>query len=362
MEYIAKMDTINFGVWGVGRIGRQHAEIFACRDKEYKLVALCDRSKGALEQTAAKFGGTPYHESAAFLADPAVDLVIIATRSLDHVRHATEALAAGKRVLLEKPIAVTTTDYEQMQQLVARYPEQLYFGHNHRFEPAFMNAREIVASGILGSVYLVKIRKHHNFMRRSDWQMQLEHGGGQLSVWGPHIIDQGLQWLGAPVRKVESYLRRILTPCDGDDHVKITLFGKNEVVAELEIGNAFAVTEPYCAIYGDRGVLYYGQKQKEIVLKYLAPEFQWPAAEEAVVGDGPAGAMHSDPVLPWIEERRIVVPETSMWVQVEIELAARLYAALKGITPFPVTSEQALEVVRISEIVKEQNQEFNWAE
>ncbi len=355
------MSRINFGIWGVGRIGQQHAAIFSRRSEEYRLVALCDRDSGTLAATAARFGGTSWQEAADFLNNPELELVIVATRSLDHARHAAQALAAGKTVLLEKPIGVTAADYELLQQLVARYPGKLYFGHNHRFEPAFMNAREIVASGLLGRPYLIKICKHHNFMRRRDWQMQLGHGGGQLSVWGPHIIDQGVQWLGAPVRKVESYLRRILTPCDGDDHVKITLTGENEVVAELEIGNAFALPEPYCAVYGDRGALRYGQEQQQIELKYLDPAFHWPAIESATVRDGPAGGMHADPVLPWIEEQRTVVPETSMWEQVEIEIAARLYAALRGTTPFPVTSAEALEVMRITEIVKQQNSQFNWA-
>ena len=65
--------------------------------------------------------------------------------------------------------------------------------------------------------------------------------------------------------------------------------------------------------------------------------------------------------LPWIEETRTVEPETDMWEHVEIEMAARLYDAIRNEVPFPVTSADALEVVRITEIVKKQNPRFAWA-
>lgn len=354
------MKAVKFGVCGVGRIGATHCRFFSRDRNSYELVALCDIDPERVSAMTAEFGGRGYSDFTEFLADPEMELVIIATRSLDHARNAAQALAAGKIVLLEKPIGVTAEDYRILQQLSREYPGKLYFGHNHRFEPAFMNARAIIAEGLLGKIQVVKLCKHHGFMRRNDWQMRLDCGGGQLSVWGPHLIDQGLQLLGAPVREVWSYLRRILTPGDADDHVKITLAGENDVVAELEISNSVALAEPYCTIYGDRGTLIYEQDQKNIHLKYLDPQFRWPEAaadaETPVVGK----ALCADQELPWIEETRKVEPETSMWDQVEIEIALHLYLAIRENIPFPIKNSEALEVVRVTEIVKKQNPQFNW--
>jgi predicted dehydrogenase len=307
-----------------------------------------------------EFGGKSYTDFAEFLADPNLELVIIATRSLDHARNAAQALAAGKTVLLEKPIGVTAEDYLTLQHLIKAYPQKLYFGHNHRFEPAFMNTQAILAQGLLGNIHVIKLCKHHAFMRRNDWQMRLDCGGGQLSVWGPHLLDQGLQLLGAPVREVRSDLRRILTPGDADDHVQITLVGENDVVAALEISNAVALTGPYCALYGDRGALSYDQDQKTIHLKYLDPQFHWPEASAQAGTPDPAQAMSAERELPWIEETRQVDPATSLWDEVEIEMARHLFNALRNNIPFPVTSSDALEVVRITEIVKKQNPQFQW--
>ncbi len=348
---------IKFGVCGLGRFGLEHCRYFSQEPEHYQVVALCDIDAERAEAVAADFGGHAYSEYADFLANSELELVIIATRSLDHAKHAEQALLAGKTVLLEKPIGVTAADYQLLLQLDKAYPGKLYFGHNHRFEPAFENTRAIIAAGLLGAVQVVKLSKHHDFMRRNDWQMRLDCGGGQLSVWAPHLLDQGLQLLGAPVRDVWSYLRRVLTPGDADDHVRIMLEAENGVVAELEISNFVAIAGPYCTIYGDRGTLIYDQAQKEIRLKYLDPAFQWP---EATASEGADRRFAADENLPWIEEIRAVTPSRNMWEQVEVELARHLFEAICNGIPFPVKNSEGLEVVRITEIVKQQNPQFKW--
>ncbi len=355
------MKAIRFGVVGIGRFGTEHCRYFTRDPSRYELVAVCDTDPERVRAVSGEFGGQGCTDYPTFLAAADMELVIIATRSLDHARHAEQALAAGKTVLLQKPIGVTAADYELLKQLDAAYPGKLYFCHNHRFEPAFGNARAIVAEGLLGEVHVVKLCKHHEFMRRNDWQMRLDCGGGQLSVWGPHLLDQGLQLLGAPVREIFSYLRRILTPGDGDDHVTITLVGENDVAVEIEISNSVALPGPYCTIYGDRGTLIYGQDQKQIHLKYLAPEFRWP---DAVASAGAAAGrpLSAERDLPWIEQTRDVTPATDMWAHVEIALAEHLYDALRNGVPFPIRNADALEVVRITGVVKQQNRQFDWVQ
>jgi predicted dehydrogenase len=354
------MTPIKFGVCGLGRIGTQHCRFFSQDRKKYEMAAVCDIDSARVSAMTSEFGGKGYSDFATFLADPEMELAIIATPSLEHARNAAQALAAGKTVLLEKPIGVTAKDYQILLQLSKDYPGKLYFGHNHRFEPAFMNTQAIIAKGLLGKVQVVKLCKHHPFMRRKDWQMLLNCGGGQLSVWGPHIIDQGLQFLGAPVRDVRSYLRSILTPGDADDHVKIMLIGENDAVVELEISNSVAMEGPYCTVYCDRGTLIYGQDQKNIHIKYLDPQFRWPEVTVDAGTPTPGKPLSADQELPWIEEIRKVEPDTNMWDYVEIELAKHLHNALRNNIPFPIKSSDALEVFRITEIVKKQNPQFKW--
>lgn len=352
--------VINFGIWGIGRMGIEHAKYFSLLKEMYKPVAFYDFAMERAREASEQFGGKYFEDVESFLANPEMDLVIIATRSLDHVPNATLALEAGKRVLLEKPIGVTDSDYKKLQELVKKYPGKLFFGQNHRFEPAHSIAYDIVKSGILGKIHTVKITKFHRFGVRCDWQMLLAHGGGQLSVWGPHVIDQTLHFLNSPVKTVWSRMERILTPGDADDHFKIIIGAESGAYGEIEVSNAAALSQPYCMIFGDRGALSYNGDQKEISLRYIDPDFKMP--ELQAFAETPANnyVWGSSVQLPWVIETRQVDLSAGMTSIVENAMAKYLYDALNGTADFPVTSEQALEVVRLTGVVKSQNPQFNW--
>ncbi len=72
--------------------------------------------------------------------------------------------------------------------------------------------------------------------------------------------------------------------------------------------------------------------------------------------------MSAEQDLPWIEETRDVTPDTNMWAHVEIALAGHLHDAIRHGVPFPVKNADALEVVRITSIVKQQNRQFDWVQ
>ncbi|MEI6423829.1 MAG: Gfo/Idh/MocA family oxidoreductase [Lentisphaerota bacterium] len=133
------MKAIKFGVCGIGRIGVQHCRFFSQNREHYELVALCDLDAARVSAITAELGGKGYSDFTEFLADPEMELVIIATRSLDHARNAAQALAAGKIVLLEKPIGVTAEDNKLLQRLVEEYP-----GNNwHSFQMVIQKQGDI---------------------------------------------------------------------------------------------------------------------------------------------------------------------------------------------------------------------------
>ena len=107
-------DRIRVGVWGLGRAGNgMHFYELGLYPDLYEVVAGCDIDVERREAAVKKIPSLHvYDNSADFLKNPDVELVTIATRSPDHVKHAIEAAEAGKYVMVEKPIACTYADAE----------------------------------------------------------------------------------------------------------------------------------------------------------------------------------------------------------------------------------------------------------
>ena len=105
-------DRIRVGVWGLGRAGNgMHFHELGLYPDLYEVVAGCDIDVERREAAVKKIPSLHvYDNSADFLKNPDIELVTIATRSPDHVKHAIEAAEAGKYVMVEKPIACTYAD------------------------------------------------------------------------------------------------------------------------------------------------------------------------------------------------------------------------------------------------------------
>jgi len=325
----------------------------------YELVAGCDTDQSKVKKLVDEYQCAGYNRPEEFLADPKVELVVIATRSPEHTTHALQALAAGKYVLLEKPIALNSDDAQRLRNADREYLGKLSFLHNHRFEPAFEHIRKIIGTGILGGIEQIKLCRHHPFRRRPDWQAILRYGGGQLNNWGSHVIDHALQFIGAPVKDVWSNLKRINALGDAENHVKIIITGENGIVVDLEISDVVALPGAHCAVYGNRGALICPD-EKQIQLRYVEPEYEF---QDVPVNTGSpplrGGFGHKEEI-PWRQETVKVEPDVDMWVHVEVVTARHLYRALREGVPFPVANADALEVARIIALVKDQNRQFKW--
>lgn len=136
---------LRIGVLGCGPIA-QAAHFDACRKaRNVDLYAICDRAPDLLAaMTAMHQPQVTYSDFTAMLADPQVEAVIIATADQFHVPLASQALAAGKHVLVEKPLGVTLEECLSLQQQVVASGLTLQIGHNKRFDPGISYARQFV--------------------------------------------------------------------------------------------------------------------------------------------------------------------------------------------------------------------------
>ena len=154
------MDRLRIGVIGLGWFGEIHCDaIIGIPNLE--LAALCTRTEGRLAEMAAKFGVkktyTDYH---AMLADPDIDAVSIVTMWDQHTAPAVAALAAGKHVFLEKPMASTVADCRQIMAAAATSRGVLQIGHICRFNPRYRAAKEAIAAGRIGRIVSMSSRRN----------------------------------------------------------------------------------------------------------------------------------------------------------------------------------------------------------
>jgi predicted dehydrogenase len=339
---MAKPQPIRLGILGLGRAGwGMHCPELAGKEAMFQIVAACDLLPDRRQRMADRYGCVTYADAESLVADPAVEMVAVATRSCDHYAHALLALRAGKHVFLEKPMCATHAEAKRLVAAASRAKGRLYVRHNRRCEPAFLHVREIIASGILGEVFQVKLARV-GYSRRDDWQTLRRFGGGQLLNWGPHIVDHALRLLGSPVKNVWSDLRRVAAVGDAEDHLKVVLTGANGRVVDMEISGGAAVPLPEYVLWGTRGGLI-GQGDT-LSLRYLDPAAKLPRRRPSPAT--PDASFGSQEKLPWIEQTLPVAPKKAWNIWDE------LYRAVRRGTRFPISLDEALEVMRIISLAK----------
>ena len=362
--------VIKVGIVGLGRAGRfMHIpELLQLRDK-FSIVAVCDRVPERTRELPEGVGEIrAYTDIRDLAADPEVELISIATWSEFHVEHATIALEAEKYVVLDKPFALSYADAQKLQGVAERFPGKLFLRFNRRFEPAFSAVREVLASGVLGHVGMVKLYRHTGYVRRFDWQTLVKRGGGMLNNWGPHLVDQALRLLEAPVRDLWCDLQHRVSAGDAEDQVKLLLRGANGRVADIEISNVVTISANWYELWGDRGTLAVPAGGKVLKLKYLDPDLKLPPLR-AVDGVFPSTAYTNQrDKLDFVEEERPVVtsnrtyqngrlvdPATvdhSAGYTYQDTMWGHVYAAISDGIPYPVTVAEGVEVVRVTEEAK----------
>jgi phthalate 4,5-cis-dihydrodiol dehydrogenase len=176
-----------------------------------KLVAAADPHDAPCNAFARDFNARAYADITELCADPAVDIIYIATPHQFHAAHAALAAGAGKHIILEKPMALTLADCDAIIAAAERAKIHLIVGHTHACDPAVREMRRIVASGALGRLGMIAAWNYTNFLyrpRRPE-ELDTELGGGILFNQVPHQIDM-VRLIGAGrLRSVRAQATRL---------------------------------------------------------------------------------------------------------------------------------------------------------
>jgi scyllo-inositol 2-dehydrogenase (NADP+) len=246
---------VSVGIVGLGRSGWNiHALTLQKLADRYQVVAVADPDEARRQEAEQALGCRAYAAAPQLFADPAVELVVVASPSHLHAMHTVQALEAGKAVLCEKPMAATLSDADSMIAAAERTGGLLTVFQSRRYEPSYLKVKELMASGNLGRITEIKMTSH-SFGRRWDWQTIKAFGGGQMRNNVVHLLDMALQIIGPSQPQVFCHTDRALALGDAEDSVKLILLPAGGPLVDIELLSNCAYPQEFWLVAGTQGSL-----------------------------------------------------------------------------------------------------------
>lgn len=206
---MADIKKIGFAVLGCGHAGARHARVVNASDGA-KLTALADilpREELGLKEFSTAFYSS-LDEMLASATD--TDAVIIATPNYLHAAHSIKCMEAGKHVVIEKPLALTTSDANAILSKSKDTGKQVFVVMQNRYAPPIRWLKELVTSGDLGNIYLAQLscfwNRDQRYYQPGSWHGKKEKDGGTLFTQFSHFIDI-LYWLFGDIKNINARTR-----------------------------------------------------------------------------------------------------------------------------------------------------------
>lgn len=347
------MKVLKLGIIGQGRSGRNiHAEFLKNVPQKFQIACVADLLPDRGERARQEYGCEAFTDYRQMLERRDLDLIVNASTSQFHVPITREALAAGFNVLCEKPLARRAAEVDDLIATAKKAGKLLAIYQQSRFAPYYRQVCEVLKSGVLGRIALVKCA-FNGFGRRYDWQTLQSYNGGNLLNTGPHPMDQVLGLIGRDIMpRVWCQMDRLNTSGDAEDFCKIILSYPGRPTIDLEICS----NTPYpCStydIYGQYGGLR-GDMGK-ISWKYYVPSEVPALPLQRAPLPGPSYC--SDPGLKWHEEQWTVPAEDKdLFNSMAAKFYDNLYEALVNGAALVVPPEQVRQQIAVIEECHRQN-------
>ncbi len=184
---------IRLGVIGL-RVGMRHADAVKLCEKA-ELAAICDTNPDTLAAGKERFpNADTYTDYRDMLKDPTLDGIVVATPDDLHHEMVIATLRAGKHVMCEKPFALHSDECKDMIRVSEETGKILMVGQVCRVAPAFVKAKAIIDSGMLGDLYFIESEYAHDYVDIKGWRMDPKMKRHPVTGGGCHPIDL-VRWL-----------------------------------------------------------------------------------------------------------------------------------------------------------------------
>jgi len=255
--------SLKVGLLGYGNAGRIFHAPLIQSEPALKLHKIGSRSF-ADKTLPTDVTGAPIAE---VIADPEIDLIVVATPNDSHAPLAMAALEAGKHVVIDKPFAVTLSGAEELVFFAAQQGKILSVFHNRRWDGGFLRARQAMDNRELGEVsYGAFHFDRFSPEIKTRWREENVPGAGILYDLGPHLLDQILVLFGIPDAVTASVACQRPGAVVDDFFHLILEFGTTRIVAHAS--SLMPDHTPRVSLFGSEGSLFqYGFDGQEAALK-----------------------------------------------------------------------------------------------
>lgn len=187
------------------------------------------------------------------LADERIDLITVATPNDVHKEIVIAALEAGKNVISEKPVAMNSSELEDMIACANRCGKLFTVHQNRRWDQDYLSVKKLMDENALGRIFRIESRVHGSRGIPGDWRNQPEHGGGMLLDWGIHLLDQALM-MTLPRKLVSVYAElTYVTNERCDDGFRATLIFDDGLSFLVEVTTSNFIELPLWYVLGENG-------------------------------------------------------------------------------------------------------------
>jgi predicted dehydrogenase len=182
---------MRFGLVGYGNIGKRHAEII---QNLGVLTAICDSDLQQINEAKKKYQVQFHKDFNIFLNQKNVfDIVVICTPNYLHASQTIKALNSGFHVICEKPMALTSSECQEMKRAAYLSNRILYIVKQNRFNPPITYLKKILEEGILGKIYSISMNclwnREHSYYLSTNWRGKRDKDGGILFTQFSHFFD-----------------------------------------------------------------------------------------------------------------------------------------------------------------------------
>lgn len=246
-------DHCNIGIIGTGRIADTRLAPALNQVTGATLWSVLSRSKERAASFAESHGAVAQYNAfdslASFLADPALDAVIIATPDGLHAQHATASARAGKHVLLEKPMATTLEDAKEICDACTHERVKLAIAYHMRWHDGHRKIAAMLHNGELGTPHYARAMWTWKAEDNSNWRAHEQHGRWWgLAGVGTHCVDF-LRWMLLPacgeVTGVTSLIDRSTYGGPHDETASLSMQFGNSAVADVTTSVLFSATSRF---------------------------------------------------------------------------------------------------------------------